>query len=117
MPFHDTCQALLDRYVAFYRSGDAAGCASIYADQAQIYSPYGPPALGRQAIELLHRDWVEDGGEDKEIKVLQSGLDGDLGWCLAAFSEADADAGWSLNVLERQPDGGWLIVQSSLTEA
>ena len=116
MTVQSELQALYDRYVAAYRVGDARGCAAVFHREGHLYSPYGPPAQGRTAIRALHADWVAEGGEGKRITVLHSGHDGDMAWCLAAFSEGDAASdGVSLNVLERQPSGGWLIRMCSLT--
>ncbi len=49
-------QALMDRMAAAYRAGDAPACAAMFTMDAQLYSPYAPPALGREAIEALHRE-------------------------------------------------------------
>lgn len=116
MSFFEDCQTLLDHYVACYRHGDARGCASAYAPEAALFSPFGPPAHGRQAIETLHADWVREGAEAKRITVTGAGRNGDLGWCVAQFSEGSTVEGTSLNVLRQQPDGAWLITHCSLTE-
>ena len=81
-----------------------------------MYSPFGPPAIGRQAIEDTHAEWVAEGAEDKQITVSRAGRDGDLGWCLLEFSEGSTGEGVSLNVLARQPDGRWLVILISLNE-
>lgn len=116
MDFTNDCQTLLDRYVSSYRAGDAIGCASVYSLDAELYSPYGPPAIGRPAIAAMHDQWVEEGGDDKQIEVMSAGCSGDLGWCVARYSEATAGKGSSMNVLARQPDGNWLITHCSLNE-
>ncbi len=99
MDFQQDCQTLFDFYVACYREGDAAGCAAAFSPVAELYSPYGPPAVGRAAIEALHREWVEEEAEDKQITIERSGCSGDLGWCVAQFSEGSAAMGTSLNIL------------------
>jgi hypothetical protein len=44
-----------------------------------------------------------------------AGSSGDLAWCLAAYSEGRvAEEGDSLNILEHQADGKWLIRICSL---
>lgn len=110
-------QKLFDAYVACYRAGDAARCASFFVSGGELYSPYGPPAIGRVAIEAAHRDWVEDGAENKTIEVTGAGCSGNLGWCLAHYSEGSTGQGTSLNVFERQTDGSWLITHCSLNQA
>ena len=117
MDFQEECQQLLDRYVTYYREGDAAGCASVYSPEAEMYSPFGPPAIGRQAIEAAHKEWVEEGADQKQINVLSAGRSGDLGWCIASFSEGATGSGFSMNILARQPDGRWAITHCSLNEA
>jgi ketosteroid isomerase-like protein len=115
--FKQECQKLLDHYVTCYKQGDAKGCASVYAAHAEMYSPFGPPAIGRQAIEDTHAEWVMEGAENKKIIVSSASRDGDLGWCIAEFSEGTTGEGVSLNVLARQPDDSWLITHCSLNEA
>jgi len=115
MDIRDELQRLYDTYVAAYRAGDAAGCAAIFTDDAELFSPYGPTARGRSAIRQTHEEWTSEGGENKAITVIEAGMSGDLAWCLAEFSEGETTGeGTSLNVLERQPDGGWLIRMCSL---
>jgi ketosteroid isomerase-like protein len=116
-PIMDDFQELFEAYVSSYRARDAAGCASVYSSDAELYSPYGPAAIGRAAIEAAHREWVEEGGEHKKIIVMSEGRSGDLGWCMAHYSEGSTGNGTSLNILERQPDGNWLITHCSLNEA
>ncbi len=117
MEAKDLFQQVFDGYVHSYRSRDAAGCASYFTDNAELYSPYGPAAIGRPAIETTHKEWVEEEGEDKAIEVLHADAEGRIGWCLARFSEGSAASGTSLNVLYQQADGKWLIAQCSLNEA
>jgi len=118
MSFKQNCQRLYDHYVTCYQNGDAKGCASIFAAHAEMYSPFGPPAIGRQAIEDVHAEWVaEKGAQNKQVNVLSANREGDLGWCVGEFSEGMTGEGVSLNILARQSDGRWLITHCSLNEA
>ncbi len=117
MTFKNTFQDLFDGYVASYRRADAAGCASYFTTDAKLLSPYGPPAIGRPAIEKTHEDWVSEGAENKELEVVEAGGSGDVGWYLAHYSEGSTGRGTSLNVFARQPQGHWLITHCSLNEA
>lgn len=115
MSIRDDLQEIWDTYVAAYRAGDAAGCAAIFTEDAEVHSPYGPPARGRPAIEALHGEWVQHASSNKTLQVIEAGNSGDLAWTLAAYSEGEvAGNGTSLSVFERQPDGGWLIRMCSL---
>ena len=115
MSIRDELQGVYDAYGTAYRSKDAAGCAAVFTENGAVYSPYSPPAIGREAVEALHREWTGLGGEDKRLTVIDAGSSGDLAWCLIAYSDAH-DAGTSLNVCERQADGAWLIRLCSLNE-
>ena len=117
MNFESECQQMFDRYLSSYRAGDATGCASVFSLDSELYSPYGPPAIGRAAIASAHKEWVEEGGEDKQLQVMSAGCSGDLGWCVVSYSEGTTGNGTSINILARQPDGAWLITHCSLNEA
>lgn len=117
MDFNLVCQNLFDHYVACYQAKDSAGCASIFAHDAEMYSPFGPPSIGRAAIEATHADWVQEEEEDKQITLTSAGCSESLGWCVANFSEGGSVVGLSVNILARQPDGSWMITHCSLNEA
>jgi ketosteroid isomerase-like protein len=110
-------QRLFDSYVAAYRAGGAVGCAAVFVRDGWLVSPYTLPAQGLPAIEAVHRVWTAlDGSDRKEITVMSAGSNGDVGWCLATYCDGPGiDEGSSLNVLERQPDGRWLIRACSVT--
>jgi uncharacterized protein (TIGR02246 family) len=113
-PFEVEAQALMDRMAAAYRAGDAAGCAALFTTDAALFSPYATATRGRDAIEALHRIWTA-GANSKRLTVVEAGQSGDLGWCLAAYSEGDVTGnGTSLCTLVRQPDGTWQIRLCSL---
>lgn len=109
-------QVLLDDMAAAYRAGDAEGCAALFCKDAQLHSPFGPPAIGRNAILDLHREWVAE-PNNKQFLILDHGSGDNMAWCLARFSEGDgAEDGTSLLVLEPQKDGAWLIRACCLYE-
>lgn len=109
MAFRQEVENLLDRLASAYCAGDAGECAALFTEDAQLHSPFAPPAMGRDAIEALHESWTADGG-DKAFTILDAGGSDALGWCLCHFSEGDVKGnGTSLIVLERGAKGDWLI--------
>ena len=116
-------EELFQRYCAAYDAGEAEACGAGYAEDGQIYSPYGPPAKGRDAIVELHRDWVSEGEENKRMSILEMGGTPDAPWCLASYSGEIPDPdggsphierGVALHVFRRHPSEGLQIVVSSL---
>jgi uncharacterized protein (TIGR02246 family) len=106
----------MDQMAAAYRAGDAAGCAALFTTDASLFSPYATATRGRDAIEALHRVWTAE-ANSKRLTVVEADQSGDLGWCLAAYSEGDVTGdgdGTSLCTLVRQPDGSWQIRHCSL---
>ncbi|WP_342028546.1 YybH family protein [Mesorhizobium qingshengii] len=114
----DELQGIWNIYIAAYRTGDAVGCAAIFTSDAELHSPYAPPARGRAAIEALHGIWTQHATPDKTLVITQAGGSGDLAWSLAAYSEGAATGnGTSLSVFQRQVGGGWLIRMCSLNSS
>ena len=115
MSIRDDLRRVFDAYAAAYQASDASACAAMFTPNAELYSPYAPPARGRPAIEALHRTWTQDGGGDKQLTIVHAGGSDDLAWCLASFSEGQVTGdGTSLNILEREAGGDWLIRICSL---
>lgn len=105
----DEIQNVLDEMARAYSAGNAKACAELFTENAQLHSPFGPPAVGRQAIEALHDDWVSEPSA-KAFRILDHGSHGPLGWCLCRFSEGDVTGdGTSLLILEQATSGRWLI--------
>jgi uncharacterized protein (TIGR02246 family) len=108
-------QAFMNAMATAYRAGDAQACAQMFVMDGVLYSPYDFQAKGRTEIEALHRVWTE-GLTGKNLRVIDAARSGEMGWCLVTYSEGDATGdGTSLNVVERQSDGQWLIRICSLT--
>ena len=114
MDFRGEMQAFFDRMTVAYRAGDTVACADMWTENAVIFSSFGPPLAGRGAIEAAHREWTAEGaGADKVLQVSDAAVHGDMAWCLIRYAE-EGESGVSLNVLERQADGTWLIRLTSL---
>ena len=115
MSIREQLQSVYEAYATAYRTKHPAGCAAVFTDDGELFSPYALPTRGRAAIEALHSEWVNI-GDNKELRILDAGFSGDLAWCLAAYSDT-LEAGTSLNVFRRQADGRWLIRACSLNRS
>ncbi|MGB5558564.1 MAG: nuclear transport factor 2 family protein [Paracoccaceae bacterium] len=115
-------QAVLDAYVGQYRARDVDGCVDHYAPDGAIFSPYGPAATGRNALQQTHREWFDADETNKKLRAIEVQGSGNLAYCLAAYSgdfpledgPRTTHSGTSLNVLIRDPGGHWKIKISSL---
>lgn len=54
MSFDVGLQDVLETMARAYSAGDAVGCAALFTEDAQLHSPFAPPAKGSAAIEALH---------------------------------------------------------------
>lgn len=120
MSIHEELQGFCDAYVAAYRAGEAKICGAMFTADAELHSPYAPPARGRDAIEALHATWTHGHGEatDKKMTVIHAGRSGDLAWCLATYTEGlEVGNGTSVDVFEQQADGSWPIRMCSLNSS
>ena len=115
-------QELMARWVHCFSSGDIEGAAALFCDDGAIYSPYGPAAIGRDAVRATHEAWSAAGEMNKTITVIRSEARGGLAYCLAAYSgdypQDDGtllnECGTSLNIAKRQDNGTWKFLISSL---
>ncbi|PBC01752.1 nuclear transport factor 2 family protein [Mesorhizobium sp. WSM3860] len=117
MAIHEELQRFWEAYVAAYRAADALALGAMFTHDAELHSPYAPPARGRDEIAALHATWTEGHGEagDKEMRVIQAGVSGQLAWSLASYSEGlETGNGTSVSVFEQQGNGSWLIRMCSL---
>lgn len=123
MPPCEVLQTVMDQYLAAYEAHDSVACADFYTENGVIISPFGPPCVGRPAIEAEHSAWFEDGETNKTLTVLQASISGSTGFCLVSYSaDVPSDAGVkrvygaSLNALEKDAAGTWLLRHTSLNE-
>ena len=117
MPVDEELQQFWEAYVAAYRAADASALGAMFTPDAELHSPYAPPARGRHEIAALHATWTQGHAEagDKKMRVIQAGMSGDLAWSLASYSEGlETGNGTSVSVFEKQSDGSWLIRMCSL---
>ena len=113
MTIANELEAIMAGMARAYSAGDAAGCAALFSETAQLHSSFAPPAVGRAAIEALHDDWLRE-PTSKRFDLVESGGSGDLAWGLFRFAEGHATGqGSSLAVFTRI-NGEWRITACCL---
>jgi ketosteroid isomerase-like protein len=94
---------------------------SYYADNATLYTPGAPAAVGKPAIEALSKTLRDI---DLELKFSSGKVDvaknGDLGYVQGTYTETAMDPktkrrsmekGNYVTIYKRQTDGGWKIIE------
>jgi uncharacterized protein (TIGR02246 family) len=102
----------VSRYEAASNEGDAAALVALYADDALLLPPDGGMVSGRDAILEFWQDGIEPG---ISFEVVGSRATGGSGYVVGRFlveatDTAPADSGKYVLCLQRQRDGGWLVV-------
>jgi ketosteroid isomerase-like protein len=114
-PAGDDDRALRDvvaRYEAASNEGDAMALVALYADDALLLPPDGGMVSGRDAILEFWQDGIEPG---ISFEVVGSRATGGSGYVVGQFlveatESAPADSGKYVLCLQRQRNGGWLVV-------
>ena len=91
---------LVGSYLSAYSTQDSEGCARAFTPNGVLFSPYGPPARGRQAIAETHSEWFAEEEDDKCLEVLEFHQAGDSGHCLL---------GWSARVPDENEENGFKV--------
>jgi len=111
----------IEKFIEAYNQGDAAACASRYTDDAIILAGDHPVANGGEEIERLFVRIFEQGVRPMSLFPDEVGSSGDLafevGTATVEIPQPDgsdmAEERRYLTVLERQPDGSWLMRASA----
>jgi hypothetical protein len=101
----DDVQSWLDRYVAAWRSYDAAAIGDLFAaDAAYRYHPADAPVAGRDAIVA---SWLEDRDEPGsfEARYEPFAVDGDRAVAVGTSSYANGDVYDNVFTLRFEEDG------------
>jgi uncharacterized protein (TIGR02246 family) len=94
-----------------FNSGDAAGVASMYAEDGRVITGDGNVKVGRDEIQALFQSFIDSGFGKHQIGVMTAEKSGDLGYLTGTWSGVGGDGndygGHLTNVYEKQPDGSW----------
>ena len=123
MPIDLEIQAFIDQYVDSYNRRDLAGLEKMYAENASLFSPYGPAAIGNAAILETHSEWFDEDEQNKRMTLVEAQVSEGLGYCVVRYAGDYPDgsgnlvteSGVSVNVLKRSSRGNWQFQVTSLT--
>jgi uncharacterized protein (TIGR02246 family) len=100
-----------------FNSGDAAGVAKQYSQDARLMPPNSDIIAGRDAIEAFTKEFVATGAS-LSFNLLTVHEGGDIVAAVGTYEmsipvpggEPQLDSGKYIEVWQRQSDGAWLIV-------
>ena len=95
---------------------DAAAAASVYDENASILPPNEAIITGRANIQAYWQGLIDAGLIDAQVKTIDAGSDGDLGYEIGAFElkiqledgSIIIDRGKYTEILQRNEDGYWV---------
>ena len=99
-----------DRFVEAFSRGDAAACAESFGLTA--LPPNQKAVHGRQAIETLCKDMIEEVKGTASVTTLEVGSDGDLAYQMGTYlfeGTGLTEVGKFVDILKRQADGSWKV--------
>ena len=109
-------------WVRHWSSRDVERIVARYAEDATLLTPNLPPAIGREAVREVVRQFVRDGyfALTFEVTHVEVARSGDLGYVEGNYTlvttnlsttQPFTDQGTYLRVYRKQPDGAWKVLR------
>ena len=105
--------ASIERFIAAFNRGDAAGAAAVYTADAQVLPPNSDVITGQQAIQAFWQMAMDMGVKAVKLATVEVAGDGNTAYEVAQFTLQGAegqvlDAGKYV-VIWRQEAGQWKL--------
>jgi uncharacterized protein (TIGR02246 family) len=108
--------------IAALKARDPARIAGLYADDAVFVTPGRAPVIGRKAVAEIMVEDLKDPGFSLELteRTSRMAVSGDLAYSRGTFTasftnpetgQVQSIGGTFLQVLRKQEDGGWQILE------
>jgi ketosteroid isomerase-like protein len=110
MSFRDELETVSKRYVENFIRGDAAACASAYAEDGEKHHSLHKRDRGRAAIEAGFSKLMADGVTVTKLTTIWADASGDLGCAIQTFDSA-AGARIVMLALKREDGGAWKVIR------
>jgi uncharacterized protein (TIGR02246 family) len=113
MNIKKTIEDINTAYNKAFNQSDAAGCASVFTEDAITLAPDQPMTRGKRALEEIIRSLINrTSGGTHSNKLVEYGVEGDLAYQVGTYAVTGTNAleqGKFVNILKRQADGTWKI--------
>jgi ketosteroid isomerase-like protein len=110
MSFREELDAVSKRYVDDFIRGDAAACASAYAEDGEMHHSLHERDRGRAAIETGVSKLMANGVTVTKLTTIWADASGDLGCAIQTF-DSTAGAGMVMLALKRDGGGAWKVIR------
>jgi uncharacterized protein (TIGR02246 family) len=115
-------------WVRHWSTRDAERIVARYAEDATVMAPNTTPAIGREAIREIIKQFVRDGNFAVTFEVLhvEVARSGDLGYAEGSYTlvttnlatkQPLTDRGTYLRVYRKQLDGAWKVLRDMRTSS
>ena len=115
-------------WMRHWSTRDAEGIVARYAEDASVMAPNMAPAIGREAIRQMVKQFVRDGNFGLTFDVLRVEVarSGDLGYAEGSYTLVTTDLatkqplndrGTYLRVYRKQLDGAWKVLLDMRTSS
>lgn len=111
----ELAEKLNDQWNTAFNSGDAAGVAALYAENAALSPGNGKTLHGRDSIRELFQSFMDNGVHDHSIEVIEAHKAGDMLYEVAHWQAHGTDAegnttsfgGILVNIFRRTGEDTW----------
>src|SRR5262245_8918835 len=108
MSFREALKKLSDDFIVAMNSGDAAGCAAVYAEDALVYYSTSAPVRGRDEIRRIYGDAIAQGQRLKALTLIHADSDENIGYGIQSY-EGSNGSGMVMFAMRKGSVGDWLI--------
>ena len=115
MEIRQAIEEINARFLDAYHRGDAAALSTGYTEDCAVLVPNQPTVLGRQGVETLFTEIIEELGGTVTLEIVEVAEAGDIAYQWAAYTLESgdmSDVGQIVEVFNRQADGSWKIHRS-----
>src|SRR5262245_28313233 len=108
MSFEEGLKEICEKFTRALNSGDAAGCAEVYAEDAVAYFRAAEATRGRDAIKRRYSDVITQGLRLNTLEIVRSDHDGAIGYAIQDY-KTTSGSGMVMFAMRKNNAGKWEV--------